>query len=332
MIYLGLILSLAIILFCADTFTNAVEWLGKKLNLAEGAVGSVLAAVGTALPETMIPLIAILFGTSEESTHIGIGAILGAPLMLATLAMFVTGLARKLHKRQDQPSVMLCNSQMTKRDLKYFIVLYSLAIFAALLPNHSLKMVVAVALVGGYIWYVKQTLRDGECLGEMELHPLRLQKNNPNPGLPAVVFQLLLSLGGIVFGAHLFVQGITEASMALGIPVFVLSLVVAPIATELPEKFNSIVWVRQGKDTLALGNITGAMVFQGSLITAIGIALTPWELSPLALASGLLALAASMFILFRIRKRGHILSRTLITAGSLYLLFVGFVVYSGGAL
>ena len=75
-----------------------------------------------------------------------------------------------------------------------------------------------------------------------------------------VLFQLLVSLGGIVFGAHLFVQGITEVSIVLGIPAFVLSLVIAPVATELPEKFNSIVWVRQGKDTLALGNITGAMV------------------------------------------------------------------------
>ena len=36
-----------------------------------------------------------------------------------------------------------------------------------------------------------------------------------------------------------------------------LALVIAPIATELPEKFNSLIWVRQGKDTLAMGNITG---------------------------------------------------------------------------
>ena len=84
--------SFVIILAGAELFTNGIEWFGRKLGLAEGAVGSVLAAVGTALPETMIPIIAILFVDGEaHSDEIGVGAILGAPFMLATLAMFVTG-------------------------------------------------------------------------------------------------------------------------------------------------------------------------------------------------------------------------------------------------
>ena len=88
-----LVLAFVIILLGAELFTNGIEWFGRKLELAEGAVGSVLAAVGTALPETMIPIIAILFATGESSNEVGVGAILGAPFMLATLAMFVTGVA-----------------------------------------------------------------------------------------------------------------------------------------------------------------------------------------------------------------------------------------------
>src|SRR6186713_1561056 len=88
-----LAVAFVIILIGAELFTNGIEWFGRKLELAEGAVGSVLAAVGTALPETMIPIIAILFATGESSNEIGVGAILGAPFMLATLAMFVTGVA-----------------------------------------------------------------------------------------------------------------------------------------------------------------------------------------------------------------------------------------------
>ena len=59
-----MLVALAVILVAAELFTNGIEWFGHKLNLAEGAVGSVLAAVGTALPETMIPLVAILFAGS----------------------------------------------------------------------------------------------------------------------------------------------------------------------------------------------------------------------------------------------------------------------------
>src|SRR5437868_15333143 len=89
-----LVLAFFVILLGAELFTNGIEWFGHKLNLAEGAVGSVLAAVGTALPETMIPLVAILTatGATDAAHHIGVVAILGAPFMLATLAMSVTGL------------------------------------------------------------------------------------------------------------------------------------------------------------------------------------------------------------------------------------------------
>ncbi len=80
----------SIVLACV-LFTNAIEHLGEKLNLSEGAVGSVLAAVGTALPETILPLVAIVgayvTGSNiEAGQEIGIGAILGAPFMLGTLA------------------------------------------------------------------------------------------------------------------------------------------------------------------------------------------------------------------------------------------------------
>src|SRR5829696_6815095 len=91
---LVLAVAFVVILLGAELFTNGIEWFGRKLELAEGAVGSVLAAVGTALPETMIPIIAILTGGGSSASHgIGVGAILGAPFMLSTLAMFVTGVA-----------------------------------------------------------------------------------------------------------------------------------------------------------------------------------------------------------------------------------------------
>jgi len=116
-----LLLSLGIVLVGAEVFVNGIEWLGKKLNLSEGAVGSVLAAVGTALPETMIPLIAILFAHGKTGHEIGIGAILGAPLMLSTLAMFVTGLAVLVFsRRRYHGSKVLADYSTMKRDLGFF--------------------------------------------------------------------------------------------------------------------------------------------------------------------------------------------------------------------
>ena len=119
-----LIGALVIILLGAELFTNGIEWFGKKLGLAEGAVGSVLAAVGTALPETMIPIIAILTGGGSEASHgVGVGAILGAPFMLSTLAMFVTGVAvLYVARRRPTGDVMQVDTHVLAHDVRYFAV------------------------------------------------------------------------------------------------------------------------------------------------------------------------------------------------------------------
>ena len=150
-----LLASFVIILAGAELFTNGIEWFGRKLGLAEGAVGSVLAAVGTALPETMIPIIAILFSTGEHAEEIGVGAILGAPFMLATLAMFVTGLAvmYQARKRPDG-DVMPVDPRVLGPDIRVFVIAYGIAIAAAFLPPDLYwpKVVVAIGLFVIYGW------------------------------------------------------------------------------------------------------------------------------------------------------------------------------------
>src|ERR1700682_4446837 len=86
-----IVAAFVLILVGAEVFTNGVEWLGLKLRISEGATGSILAALGTATPETLIPVVAILFTNTADSDEIGVGAILGAPFMLATLVMLLIG-------------------------------------------------------------------------------------------------------------------------------------------------------------------------------------------------------------------------------------------------
>src|SRR5829696_560644 len=133
---LVLAVAFVVILLGAELFTNGIEWFGRKLELAEGAVGSVLAAVGTALPETMIPIIAILSGGGSSASHgIGVGAILGAPFMLATLAMFVTGVAvLMVGKSRPTRDAMLVDTKVLAHDMRYFAIAYAAAIGAAFLP------------------------------------------------------------------------------------------------------------------------------------------------------------------------------------------------------
>ncbi|PRR70223.1 sodium:calcium antiporter [Neomoorella humiferrea] len=324
-----LLISLGVILAGAEGFTNGVEWLGKKLKLTEGAVGSILAAVGTALPETMIPIVAIIFGGGGHAgEEIGIGAILGAPFMLSTLAFFISGIAviAYRHRRPNYPKMNLDTKTMG-RDLSFFLLVYTVAVLASFLGTHIWKQIIAIGLVIAYVTYAYLTVTNGHTLEEgEELNPLYLARKAAEPSTAIVLVQVFLSLGLIVGGARLFVNGVEDLARLMGVPPFVLALIIAPIATELPEKFNSIIWIGRGKDTLALGNITGAMVFQSSVIPAVGITMTSWELTQGALISAILAIISAGLVYLQIRSKKYLTPYTLIGGGAFYSIFVVLVI------
>ncbi len=338
-----LVAAFVIILIGAELFTNGIEWFGRKLELAEGAVGSVLAAVGTALPETMIPIIAILTGGGSEASHgVGVGAILGAPFMLSTLAMFVTGVAVLIvARRRPSGDVMPVDTGVLAHDMRYFAIAYALAIGAAFLPLEPAwtKWIVAAVLIGIYVWYVKGHFEADPNVDAEDLAPLRFRHLDPghieDPALPPrlriVNAQVLAALGLIIVGAYFFVGAVEHLATSFGLDEALLALVIAPIATELPEKFNSVIWVRQGKDTLAMGNITGAMVFQSTVPTVVALlfAADAWHFtdgSRLAFASAGIAFLSSALIFIPMARAGRLTGRRLLVGGLFYVVYLAAVV------
>lgn len=346
--------SLAIILLGAELFTNGIEWFGHRLNLGEGAIGSVLAAVATALPETLIPVIAIMGPIltggqpSEGSEEIGVGAILGAPFTLATLAMFITGLAILFYARRGRRgSAMTVNVDVMAQDVVFFVAAYVIAIGAAFLPEdwRWADFVVVAALTGIYVFYVRAHFRqggDGEAPELARLHATRvpgmgggIALHLPAEGVPIeihglprlwiIVAQTLVALALIILGARAFVTALETVSAGIGFDPRLFALIIAPIATELPEKFNSVLWVRNGKDTLAMGNITGAMVFQACFPTAIGILFTSWAFAPenaLSFASAGAAILATVLILGPMLRTHRLQGSWLLIGGPIYLLYI----------
>ncbi|MCL5256301.1 MAG: sodium:calcium antiporter [Chloroflexi bacterium] len=320
--------SLVIILAGAELFTNGIEWVGHKLEFAEGAVGSVLAAVGTAMPETLVPLVAILAPVSAGQGHeIGVGAILGAPFMLSTLAMFVTGAGVLIFTlRGRRTPLMWVDRQTLWRDVTFFLGMYPVAVLTVFLPPNLelVKHLVSGALLIVYGYYVYLHFREKRDVGDGELpRRLHVARRHPVPKLRVASFQVILGLAAILAGANFFVEAVRNVSLAVGLPATVLALVIAPIATELPEKFNSVIWVRHRKDTLALGNITGAMVFQSAIPTAVGIAFTEWNFTvadPRVFLSAGIAIVSTVVIFAAMMLRGKLNG---------YMLLVGGVFYAG---
>jgi cation:H+ antiporter len=331
-----LILPLLIILIGCELFTNGIEWLGLKLGLAETATGSVLAAVGTALPETVVPIIAIMFSASGEGGEIAEGAILGAPFMLATLAMLVGGIAVYVaHRKGRRPANLAVSGEHLSIEIKSFLLAYSLAFVAAILlqgpsdTNHILRYLLAILLIVLYIVYVAKMLKDAskKCDEPASLYFIRAFSGSPGrqPSTSTVLLQVVASLGLIIVGAKIFVSGIEAVSTDLGVPSIILAFLIAPIATELPEKFNSVIWYWRGKDTLALGNITGAMVFQSSIPVSIGIVFTDWTLDPINIASMLFAMGAISLLYFEMRAFKTLSYKSLMISGVFYFVYVALI-------
>ncbi len=339
-----LAVAFLVILSGAELFTNGIEWFGRKLGLAEGAVGSVLAAVGTALPETTIPIVAIVFSSGAHSSEVGLGAILGAPFMLATLAMFVTGAAVLWQARtREARDVMPVDGAVLRTDLRFFVAMYGLAIAAAIvLPVEPTwpKAVVALALFAIYGRYVQIHFEADPAIDLEDLAPLRLHRLDrrhhriqpTEPRLRIVTVQVVVAVAAIVVGAVVFVDAIDAIGRSIGVSEVLLALVIAPIATELPEKLNSIIWIRQVKDTLAIGNVTGAMVFQSAIPVSVALLFAPeaWSVasgSYTAFASAAIALLSTALI-FGPVMRGRTVrlrGRRLLLGGAFYVVYLGLI-------
>jgi cation:H+ antiporter len=293
-----LLASFAVILAGALLFTNAVEWAGNRLEIGEGATGSLLAAVGTAMPETLIPIVAII-GGAEGAEDVAIGAIIGAPFLLATVAMALVGISALIFRgRRKQGTSLRANVETLDRDLIFFLVFFAAGAAIGLGVPDGLQIPLAILFVLAYGTYVRRTLRGGGPVQEEEtIGPLIMDRSpGDKPPGQTIVIQFVIGLGAIVGGAHLFVEELLHVAESIGVEPLVLSLILAPLATELPEKANSFFWVKDGKDSLALGNITGAMVFQSTIPIAFGLALTEWDLGRFELLP--ILLWSALFVAF----------------------------------
>lgn len=325
--YLLLAASFAIVLSGALLFTNAVEWFGHVLGLGEGAVGSVLAAVGTATPETLIAIIALL-SAEAGSEDVAIGAIVGAPFLLGTLAMGLIGLFAYLYRERRVQGVGLdAHGPTLERDLLFFLACFALAGALAWGPPFAVRLPVGVLFVLAYGFYVRRTLAaSGDVQGEETLDPLyfdrRADRTTGKPPAILCLLQLLVGLGAMVGGAHLFVEELLEIADSLGVDALVLALVLAPLATELPEKVNSFFWVREGKDALALGNVSGAMVFQSTIPIGIGLIFTHWNLTANAIVSICLGLAGGALAYWSLHREQRFTLPAVATWFALYAAFI----------
>jgi len=324
--------SIPVILLGCELFTNAVEHVGRIYKLSHQATGGLLAAVGTALPETSIPVIAVIFGSKGHGEAVGIGAILGAPFMLATLALALLGftvlVARARGRRQSL--VLSIDTMVFRLELRIFMACFVGVLVVSLVNLPWLKFTAAVALVCLYAWYVKYSLSLKARKGEVYTKVLHMERY---AGMPleakTVVVQLVVGLLFILAGAKFFVSAVIALALYMKVSALVLSLILAPLATELPEKYNSVMWALRGQDTLAVSNITGAMVFQSMIPVAFGLFFTKWNLGATELINIIFALGSAGLAYVLLVRSGSLKATAMLTGGIFYVVYLAGVILRG---
>nr|WP_026416525.1 sodium:calcium antiporter [Actinomadura oligospora] len=345
--------AVAIYLSC-EWFVNAVEWLGHRLNVGKMAVGTVLAAFGTALPESVVTLVAVTTGDGEAGKDIGVGAAMGGPLALATVAYAVTGVALLWTRRSRDRARLAAavpggsatgadgrgeargpgaaasevltdpaEAARLAKDQRWFLAVFVFKVGLGLVA-FAFKPWLGVVFFAVYAVYFWREMsggdEDGGAGAEIDLEPLKLQPRREVPAGWAVAVQTLATLTVIFFASQLFVHQLDAIGPMIGLPAAVTALLLSPVATELPEIMNAVIWVRQGKTSLALANISGAMMIQATVPSGLGLLFTPWKFDHALIWSGAMTMVAIAYLLATLRA--HKLTPVrLAWTGAFYLVF-----------
>lgn len=312
-IVLLLVAAVAIYLSC-EWFVNAVEWLGLRLKLGPIAVGTVLAAFGTALPESVVTFVAVVFGGTPQRKDIGVGAAMGGPLALATIAYAIVGLTLLAQRRRPTPAEYGDLGKL-RRDQVWFLLIFAVKVGLGLVAfayKHWLGLLFFAAY-GVYFW--REIKAESGDHNDEELAPLKIQRRRSIPATWAILVQSLVTLVVIFLASQLFVHQLDVVGPKIGLPATVTALLLSPVATELPETLNALIWVRQGKTRLALANISGAMMIQATVPSGLGLLFTPWRFDGPLLVAGIATMAAILYLQWALRTR---ISRTRLSAAALF--------------
>ena len=315
---LALLLGSAVVIYLAcEYFVNGVEWVGEHFGVSQTAVGTVLAAFGTALPESVVTLVAVVFGKTDAQKDIGVGAALGGPLALSTLAYAVVGAMFLMDKQRHQKKIAQeFSTTRLAHDQAWFLGVFVFKVGLGLVAFAWKPWLGALFLAayGVYVWRElnAEAIEDDSCAG-IEREALKLRPHNPSTGW--ALLQTGAALLVIFFASQLFVHQLEAVGPWLGLSPQLVALLLSPIATELPEILNAVIWVRQGKTSLALGNISGAMMIQATIPSALGLFFTSWLLSPALLWGAAITMVAIVVMLVLLKRHALTAKRLFAMAG-----------------
>jgi len=279
------IIGLGLLVLGAEIVIRGSISFGKKINISLFAIGVVIVAGGTSLPELASSINAVLNNYSD----LALGAVVGSNIANLVLVMAATTIIF--------PIVNINKNQINQAWINILlgIVLLCMAFFYF---NYIFGIVAILTLI--YLMYIQ--MKKGE------IDNTEIDKNDYS----TIISLILIVLGIIflVFGSDLLVSSAIEIAKKYNVSEAVIGLSLIAFGTSLPELVVGILSAIKKKVDFALGNILGSNIYNVLGVLGISSLFGNFTLPEIFLKQDLLIMVAitSIVLIFMLsmKKIGRI--------------------------
>lgn len=277
-----LIVSLAAIVYGANTFVDGATDLARKYNVSDYVIGAVIVGIGTSFPELTVSVI----GAIEGNSDVAIGNVVGSNIfnilgILGLTAMLFPITVSKVNLMIDIP---LC---------LFVSVLLTLLTFNFITGDiQQLGLIDGMVLLFFFGLFIYISLKTNNGVDIAPSTDVRIMP------LWIIILKLVFGLTVLVAGSRFFVDYAIIFARGLGVSDAFISVTLIAYGTSLPELAASITAALKKNTQMALGNIIGSNVFNITLILGVSSIIMPLSSSDIDLYYYLIMISTVLLVLF----------------------------------
>lgn len=281
--------SLFLILKGATLSTKYAFQLAESFKLSKYIVGFIVIAVISIIPEIFISINSAISGVPA----LGLGTLFGGNIADMTLVfaivIFVAGRSIKV------------DSHILKENIVYpFILLIPIVLG---LDGHYSRWEGLGLIITGLIFYYLAFKNNKEKQIVPNTETIKI-----NNRLIDGIF-LLFSMLLLLIGSHFIVTSTINIADYLGINSVFIGMLIIGVGTTMPELFFCLSAIKKNHDSLAVGDILGTVLADGTIVIGLLALINPFSFPQKIIYSAGIFMVMSSFILFYFMRSGKTISK-----------------------
>ena len=239
-----------LLFFGAEYLIDSSKNIAENFAIPKIVVGITLVAFGTSLPE----LIVSIFATLRGESGIVIGNVIGSNIANIGLILGIGSIISPLYYSFSK----------LKGDLFFLLGITALPILS--IQFDYMNFYTGLAYIGVLLIYCYYLINSDHEVEELE------SRNTKN-----MTLFLLLGFLGLGFGSHFFLEGAIGLAEIFDISSIIIGMTIVAIGTSLPELATTLVAIKKGEASLAIGNIIGSNIM--NIVVVLGVSFMIREIS-----------------------------------------------------